>query len=76
MRYVSRSETRQSAAADFGRSKLLLSRTAKEDSWGSAGASPWDGETVVDWGLWGIDLENYYAPTYSLCVSNPRNEGA
>jgi len=43
---------------------------------GSLGGRGWDGETVVDWGLWGIDLENYYAPTYSLCVSNPRNEGA
>ncbi|MFN5908679.1 MAG: hypothetical protein ACK5A3_21725, partial [Planctomyces sp.] len=42
----------------------------------ASGGRGWDGETVVDWGLWGIDLENYYAPTYSLCVSNPRNEGA
>jgi hypothetical protein len=35
---------------------------------GSAGASPWDDETVVEWGLWEIGLENYYAPTYSLCA--------
>ncbi|MFM7056430.1 MAG: hypothetical protein ACKO2P_05860, partial [Planctomycetota bacterium] len=27
------------------------------------GGRSWDGETVVEWGLWGIVLENYYAPT-------------
>jgi hypothetical protein len=32
------------------------------------GGRSWDGETIVDWGLWGIGLENYYAPTYSLCA--------
>ena len=60
--------TGSSFAGSIGRAKLLLSRTAVEQPGGSAGASPWDGETIVDWGLWGIGLENYYAPTYSLCA--------